>query len=83
MRGRRQWMVTITGALAASMLTIGCGKSGSGDIKPDDPAKPQGAAPVPAEWKVGAYLGLSGEDSAFGVDTKEGIELAIEQVNRG
>jgi|JI10StandDraft_1071094.scaffolds.fasta_scaffold41959_4 branched-chain amino acid transport system substrate-binding protein len=82
MRGRRQWMVTITGALAASMLTIGCGKSGSGDIKPDDPAKPQGAAPVPAEWKVGAYLGLSGEDSAFGVDTKEGIELAIEQVNQ-
>lgn len=30
---------------------------------------------------VGAYLSLSGSDSAFGVDTREGIELAIAEVN--
>ncbi len=30
---------------------------------------------------VGAYLSLSGVDSTFGTDTKEGIDLAVEQVN--
>jgi branched-chain amino acid transport system substrate-binding protein len=84
MRGRRQWMMTITGALAAAVLALGCENKGggTGEIKPDDQGKAQGAAPVPAEWKVGAYLGLSGGESAFGVDTKEGIELAVEQVNK-
>lgn len=31
--------------------------------------------------KVGSYLSLSGSDSAFGVETREGIELAIAEVN--
>ena len=30
---------------------------------------------------VGAYLSLSGSDSTFGTDTREGIELAVEEVN--
>lgn len=30
---------------------------------------------------VGAYLSLSGADSTFGTDTRDGIELALEQVN--
>lgn len=30
---------------------------------------------------VGAYLSLSGVDSTFGTDTRDGIELAAEQVN--
>ena len=30
---------------------------------------------------VGAYLSLSGVDSTFGTDTKDGIELALEQAN--
>ncbi len=30
---------------------------------------------------VGAYLSLSGPDSTFGTDTREGIDLALEQVN--
>lgn len=30
---------------------------------------------------VGAYLSLSGSDSTFGTDTREGIELAVEQTN--
>src|SRR5437868_13265584 len=86
MRGRRQWMVTIAGALAASALTLGCGNKGSsgstgGEIKPEDQGKTQAAA-LPAEWKVGAYLSLSGEDTAFGIDTKEGIELAVDEVNK-
>jgi branched-chain amino acid transport system substrate-binding protein len=40
-----------------------------------------GAAPA-AEWRVGAYLSLSGPDTQFGVDTREGIELAVEEVNK-
>lgn len=30
---------------------------------------------------VGAYLSLSGPDSTFGTDTRDGIELAVEEVN--
>lgn len=33
------------------------------------------------EVTVGAFLSLSGADSTFGLDTKEGIELAVEQTN--
>src|SRR4051812_7195702 len=31
--------------------------------------------------KVGAYLSLSGSDSAFGLDTREGMLLAIDELN--
>jgi branched-chain amino acid transport system substrate-binding protein len=31
---------------------------------------------------VGAYLSLSGSDSTFGSDTKDGIELAVDEVNK-
>jgi branched-chain amino acid transport system substrate-binding protein len=30
---------------------------------------------------VGAYLSMSGPDSTFGTDTRQGIELAVEEVN--
>lgn len=43
-----------------------------------DPAKSAQADP---EWKVGAYFGSSGEETAFGVDSKEGIDLAIDEIN--
>jgi branched-chain amino acid transport system substrate-binding protein len=33
------------------------------------------------EWVVGAYLSLTGGDAKFGTDTKEGIELAVEEIN--
>jgi branched-chain amino acid transport system substrate-binding protein len=35
----------------------------------------------PNEIKIGAYLSLSGPDSTFGTDTREGIELAVEEAN--
>lgn len=35
----------------------------------------------PNEIKVGAYLSLSGADSTFGSDTREGIALAVEETN--
>jgi branched-chain amino acid transport system substrate-binding protein len=31
--------------------------------------------------QVGAFLSLSGSDSTFGTDTRDGIELAVEEVN--
>jgi branched-chain amino acid transport system substrate-binding protein len=33
------------------------------------------------EINVGAFLSLSGSDSTFGTDTREGIELAVEEAN--
>ncbi|HEY4117665.1 MAG TPA: branched-chain amino acid ABC transporter substrate-binding protein, partial [Byssovorax sp.] len=68
MMRRRGWVVGMAGALLVA--AFGCG--GGTDAKPE-----AGSAASAAEWKVGAYLSLSGEDTAFGVDTKEGIELAI------
>ena len=35
----------------------------------------------PNEIKVGAYLSLSGPDSTFGADNREGIALAVEETN--
>lgn len=46
------------------------------------------ASTVPACTKtsndipIGAFLSLSGSDSTFGTDTKDGIELAVEEVNK-
>ncbi len=33
------------------------------------------------EITVGAFLSLSGSDSTFGTDTRDGIELAVEEIN--
>jgi branched-chain amino acid transport system substrate-binding protein len=54
-------------ALAASGLTALALQSGC-KTKTDDIA-------------VGAYLSLSGSESTFGTDTKDGIELALQHVN--
>jgi len=34
------------------------------------------------EWKVGAYFSLSGADTQFGTDSREGIELAVDEINK-
>lgn len=65
---------------AALVLVVGCDDKTPTPTKPADSTAP--ATPAMKEWKVGAYLSLSGEDSAFGIDTKEGIELAIDEVNK-
>jgi branched-chain amino acid transport system substrate-binding protein len=60
---------------------VGCGNKGSGEIKPDGTGA--GSAPeAMKEWRVGAYLSLSGENTAFGIDTREGIELAVDDINK-
>ncbi len=42
----------------------------------------EGAPAAADSWTVGSYLSLSGPETKFGVDTREGIELAIDEVNR-
>lgn len=70
MRNRRGFLGV---ALAAGLLTVacsqGCNKSGKGDI----------AGEGSNEIVIGAYLSLSGSDSTFGTDTRDGVDLALEE----
>lgn len=83
MLGRRLFTVTAASVMALGALgatTLGCDKK-----EPDPTKDPTGAPPAEAaatEWKVGAFLSLSGPETQFGVDTKEGIELAVDEVNK-
>ncbi len=80
MLGRRRWISALAGALAAT-LAIGCGNGGGSGASGTGTGT--GAAPAAAdkEWKVGAFLSLSGPEAQFGIDTREGIELAVEEIN--
>ncbi len=70
--------MTTAAALALAAIGVGCSNKGS-DIKPEG----TGSAPAAmTEWRVGAYLSLSGENTAFGIDTREGIELAVDDINK-
>jgi branched-chain amino acid transport system substrate-binding protein len=77
---RRRWLGSVLGAIALGLFGCDGGKTDGGGIKPEESGKP--ATSSAAEWKVGAFLSLSGEDTAFGTDTKEGIELAVDEVNK-
>ena len=74
---RRQFLaLAMVGASA--LCFAGC------DKKPDPTPDPAGGAPLSGAqepWKVGAYLSLSGAETQFGIETKEGIELAVDEVN--
>lgn len=69
----------IAGALALGATALGC--DNKDPVKGNDDGTGKGA-PSATEWKVGAYFSLSGEDTAFGVDSKEGIELAVDELNK-
>jgi len=74
MLGRRHFVVATAGLGLLSALGMGCGK------KPEGSAG--GAGEASNEWKVGAYLSLSGAQTQFGVDTQEGIQLAVDEINQ-
>lgn len=57
--------VAAAAAVGPLGATAGCTKSNAGD----------------QFISVGAYLSLSGPDSTFGLDTREGIEMATDEVN--
>jgi len=71
MRNRRGFLGA---ALVCGLLAVACGggcNKGKGDISSE------GASEV----VVGAYLSLSGSDSTFGTDTRDGVDLALEETN--
>jgi branched-chain amino acid transport system substrate-binding protein len=69
---KRRTCIVALGLVGLGALGIGC-----------DGNKGGGAAPAAAaEWRVGAYLSLSGPQTQFGTDTREGIELAVDEVNK-
>jgi branched-chain amino acid transport system substrate-binding protein len=85
MIGRRVWL-TMAGAAALGAVGLGCSTGGStstGAPTGSTGAASATAAALPADWRVGAYLSLSGADAQFGIDTKEGIELAVDEINKG
>jgi branched-chain amino acid transport system substrate-binding protein len=59
----------LSGLVALALSSAGCKSGGE-------------AAAAPDVWKVGSYLSLSGPETQFGIDTREGIELAIDEVNK-
>jgi branched-chain amino acid transport system substrate-binding protein len=83
MTGRRHWLSVTLGFLAASALAqlTGC-DSKNPDVGPAPDRSGGAAGAAITEWKVGAYLSLSGAETQFGVDTKEGIDLAMDEINQ-
>lgn len=77
MLGRRLFTLAVASLAALGAIGLGCK---SEDQKGGDGSAAPGASA--SEWKVGAFLSLSGAETQFGVDTKEGIELAMEEVNK-
>lgn len=80
MLGRRRWIKLCAGALALGALSLsagGCGNKGGSSGGGEDRS-----AANAAEWKIGAYFSLSGDDTAFGTDSKEAVELAVEEINK-
>jgi branched-chain amino acid transport system substrate-binding protein len=94
LRSRRSLLfAAVTAALSA---LLGCSGEPAAPPRPPvvevhlAPARPLevSTAPQPeplpsalTEWKVGAYLSLSGVEGSFGVETREGIDLAVGEVN--
>jgi branched-chain amino acid transport system substrate-binding protein len=87
-------MLPFPRALALAVLTIaGCSSTpGTGAARPEvtlvelppplqaaheEEGPPENRSP----WKVGAFLSLTGGDDSFGLDTRQGIELGLDEVN--
>ncbi|MDI1443126.1 ABC transporter substrate-binding protein [Polyangium sp. 6x1] len=81
MLGRRGWVMTIV-ALGASALGLAACSTQKDTPQKDAAGKDPSVPAVVEPWKVGAYLSLSGAETQFGAETKEGIELAVDAVNK-
>jgi branched-chain amino acid transport system substrate-binding protein len=63
--------------LAGSMLLVSC-KKASSDIKNDGISPSSGSV---SEIKIGGIFPLSGSVAVYGIECKNGVELAIKQIN--
>ncbi|MDI3284824.1 ABC transporter substrate-binding protein [Polyangium sp. 15x6] len=80
MLGRRRWVMAI---VALGVSALGLAACTQKDAPQKDAAGKDPSVPAAAEpWRVGAYLSLSGAETQFGIETKEGIELAVDEVNK-
>ncbi len=76
---KRRRILAFAVVATSAIIVAGCDNK-----KPDPTADPAGGASNPTQepWKVGSYLSLSGAETQFGIETKEGIELAVDEVNQ-
>src|SRR5690349_14270884 len=82
MFGRRRWMMAIATLGASAFFLSACSNSNKSDASSTAGPGKDPSVPVASEpWKVGAYLSLSGAETQFGIETKEGIELAVDEIN--
>jgi branched-chain amino acid transport system substrate-binding protein len=67
LRGRWRALACLLAALAAALLGTACGGKGA----------------APAEYRIGAVLALTGRGSTYGAEAKNGMQLAVDQLNAG
>jgi branched-chain amino acid transport system substrate-binding protein len=77
---RRRWIGSAVGLVGLAAFGLACDNGGTKATA--EPGHTGGPGAAAAEWKVGAFFSLSGADTQFGIDTREGIELAIDEVNK-
>lgn len=65
--------------LSFAISAAACDKKSDGAVSPD-PAKSPGVAAT-GDIPVGAYFSLSGEETQFGKDSIDGINLATDEIN--
>jgi branched-chain amino acid transport system substrate-binding protein len=70
----------VTGAGAALFAACAAGSDVPTVVIPPEPP-PQPSTTSVGRWKVGAYLSLTGAGRRRSIETKEGIELAVAEIN--
>ena len=86
MVGRPGWerrqILALAMVTASALSFSGCDPKKNPDPTPDPAGGAANSGGSQEPWKVGAYLSLSGAETQFGIETKEGIELAVDEVNQ-
>ena len=79
----RYGIVALVLVTASWFAVVGCGKKGP-EPTPTETTTPVAPASEPVEQtiKVGVILPETGEVATYGQDTRKGMELALEQVNK-
>jgi branched-chain amino acid transport system substrate-binding protein len=73
---RKRWFRFFVALLMASLVLAGCSSSPA----PAEPQQPEGQSVTQA--KIGMVGPLSGNAATYGVSTKRGVEIAVDEVNQ-